>query len=187
MSDTIYLGGLDGLADTLDRIQRDFPDMVRASLEDAFLNTGILEDIWRRTPKSERAKYGERYGVSKRDGSGLKKGWRSMVTPEEAEQLDSYGLTRLANSLLPSGVGTGLDQLGFRRNELGWSFSITSSTPYAAKMHETDKPAEGDYWIPGNGGHGWSTAGTGNKYIEKNIDADKIGRTLAESMARRLK
>ncbi|MBO4797462.1 MAG: hypothetical protein J5494_01635 [Candidatus Methanomethylophilaceae archaeon] len=185
--DLIVIKDFRELNGILDHLQKDFPDMVRDSLEDAFIHSGVMEDIWRRTPKSERAKYGERIGVSKRDGTGLVPHWRDKVTKEQSDKLDAYGMTRLANSLLPSGVGTGLDQLGYQRTQIGWEFSITSSVPYAARMHETEKPAEGDYWTPGNGGYGWSTQGTGRKFIEDKIDPDRMGKILADRMTARMR
>ena len=109
------------------------------------------------------------------------------VTAEQADRLDSYGQTRLANSLLPDGAHTSIDVLGFRKTSEGVEMTIASDVPYAGRMHETDRPAEGDYWTPGNGGYGWSTQGTGNKYIEKVVDASRMAQAMADRMNARMR
>lgn len=40
--------------------------------------------------------------------------------------------------------------------------------PYAEYVHEAKKPLPGEYWEPGAKG-GWTTKGTGQKFIEKNL------------------
>ena len=165
---------------------QDFSKMAKEALYEAYILGGVQADIWAQTPKSQQAKYAERLGNKKgaklmqKSGKGLVSKWRDKVTEEEADWLDSYGMTRLANSLFVQGENTSLDDLGFRQIPGGVEFRIQSSVPYAGRMHETDRPAKGEYWTPGNGGFGWSTPGTGAKYIEDNVDAGK----MAEAMAR---
>ena len=179
-----------GLSVILELLSQDFPALAQEALEDAFVNGGVLEDVWKATPKSERAKYAERIdpdlvryrtGVDGRDSASLARGWRKRVTPEQAEKLDEYGQTRLASSLLPS--LSGLDQLGFRTTSSGVEFSISSSVPYAGRMHETSVPAKGDYWAPGKRG-GWSTAGTGAKYIEDVVDVARVTEALSDCLSK---
>jgi hypothetical protein len=164
----------------------DFVRLAKEALYEAYILGGVQQDIWRATPMSQRAKYAERLGNKKgtrlmnKDGTGLVRGWRGKVTEEEADWLDSVGMGRLRNSLFIQGENTSLDDLGFRQIPGGVEFRLQSSVPYAGRMHETDKPAKGEYWTPGNGGFGWSTPGTGAKYIEDNVDAQK----MAEAMAR---
>lgn len=176
-----------GMAACLRLLSEDFADLAEDALTAAFVNGGVMEEVWRRTPKSQRAKYAERIGESNAKGTGLKRGWRDRVTAEQADRLDSYGQTRLANSLLPDGAHTRIDVLGFRKTSDGVEMTIASDVPYAGRMHETDRPAEGDYWTPGNGGHGWSTPGTGNKYIEGVVDANRMAKAMADRMDARMR
>lgn len=188
MSDAVVVVDDRGLAVCLTLLSEDFADLAEDALTAAFLNGGVLEDIWRRTPKSQRAKYAERIGLKFNPKNGqLARGWRDKVTPAQAERMDSYGQTRLANSLLPDGAHTDIDILGFRRTSDGVEMTIASDVPYAGRMHETDRPAEGDYWVPGNGGFGWSTPGTGNRYIERNVDASRMAKAMADRLNARMR
>lgn len=66
-----------------------------------------------------------------------------------------------------------------------------SFIPYARRVHETKKPAEGEYWQPGQRGfgHGWTTKGTGNKYVERAVrdNAKWIPETFTKQLDKRLK
>lgn len=71
----------------------------------------------------------------------------------------------LKNTVIAGGVrtaSTGVVEFGIRAN---------ANIPYARRIHDTRKPAEGEYWQPGQYGfgHGWTTKGTGNKYIERPV------------------
>jgi hypothetical protein len=187
MSDVTVTVDDEGLKVCIDVLSEDFKDLAEGALTAAFINGGVMEDVWRRTPKSQRAKYAERIGESNAKGTGLKRGWRDRVTPEQADRLDSYGQTRLANSLLPDGAHTRIDVLGFRKTADGVEMTIASDVPYAGRMHETDKPPEGDYWTPGNGGHGWSTQGTGNKYIEDIVKPERMAQAMADRLNARMR
>ena len=187
MSDVAVTVDDRGLAACLRLLSSDFADLAEDALTAAFVNGGVEMEVWRRTPKSDRAKYAERIGESNRKGTGLKPGWRDRVTAEQADRLDSYGQTRLANSLLPDGAHTSIDVLGFRTTSEGVEMTISSDVPYAGRMHETDVPAEGDYWTPGNGGFGWSTQGTGNRYIERIVDAQRMAQAMADRLNARMR
>jgi len=183
MSDVTVTVDDRGLAACLRLLSEDFADLAEDALTAAFVNGGVMEEIWKRTPKSQRAKYAERIGLKYNPRNGqLARGWRDQVTPEQAEKMDSYGQTRLANSLLPDGAHTGIDILGFRKTSDGVEMTISSDVPYAGRMHETDRPAEGEYWTPGNGGFGWSTPGTGNKYIERIVDVQRMAQAMADRL-----
>ena len=91
-------------------------------------------------------------------------------------------MSRLRDSLLPGGAHTRIDVLGFRKTSDGVEMTIASDVPYAGRMHETEIPAEGDYWTPGNGGYGWSTQGTGNKYIDRTVDASRMAKAMADRL-----
>lgn len=187
MSDVTVTVDDKGLAACLDLLSQDFADLAEYALAAAFVNGGVMEEMWHRIPKSERAKYAERLGESTKGGKGLKSGWRDRVTAEQADRLDSYGMARLSDSLLPGGAHTRIDVLGFRKTSEGVEMTIASDVPYAGRMHETDRPAEGDYWTPGNGGYGWSTQGTGNKYIEKVVDANRMAQAMADRLNARMR
>lgn len=193
MSDVTIKVDDDGMEAVVKALGEGFARLAKEAVFEAYVLGGVQHDIWRAIPKSQQAKYAERLGnkegkrLMKPDGTGLRRGWRQMVTEEQADWLDSYGQTRLANSLLPRGGETGLDDLGFRETSEGVEFRIQSSVPYAGRMHETDKPAKGEYWTPGNGGFGWSTPGTGAKYIEDNVDARKMAEAMARCIAAKVK
>lgn len=187
MSDVTVTVDDRGLAACLRLLSEDFADLAEDALTAAFVNGGVMEEMWHRIPQSERAKYAERIGESNTKGTGLKRGWRDRVTPEQADRLDSYGMSRLRNSLLPDGAHTRIDVLGFRTTSEGVEMTISSDVPYAGRMHETEIPAEGDYWTPGNGGFGWSTTGTGNKYIESVVDANRMAEAMADRMNARMR
>ncbi len=196
MSDATVTVDDRGLAACLSLLSRDFADLAEDALTAAFVNGGVMEEMWHRIPQSERAKYAERINpgivkTSTRANGGqkveLKGGWRDRVTPEQADRLDSYGMSRLRDSLLPGGAHTRIDVLGFRTTSDGVEMTISSDVPYAGRMHETETPAEGDYWTPGNGGFGWSTTGTGNKYIEDVVDAQRMAEAMADRMNARMR
>lgn len=176
-----------GLAACLRLLSEDFADLAEDALTAAFVNGGVMEEMWHRVPQSQRAKYAERIGESTKNGKGLKSGWRDRVTAEQADRLDSYGMGRLRDSLLPGGAHTRIDVLGFRKTSDGVEMTIASDVPYAGRMHETEIPAEGDYWTPGNGGYGWSTPGTGNKYIERTVDAQRMAKAMADRLNARMR
>ena len=182
MSDATVTVDDKGLAACLRLLSQDFADLAEYALTAAFVNGGVMDEIWHRVPQSERAQYAERIGESNAKGTGLKRGWRDRVTAEQADRLDSYGMSRLRDSLLPGGAHTRIDVLGFRKTSDGVEMTIASDVPYAGRMHETEIPAEGDYWTPGNGGYGWSTQGTGNKYIDRTVDASRMAKAMADRL-----
>ena len=106
----------------------------------------------------------------------------------EIARVQEYGQERLANSILPYGDAAGSKNLQVRRRQGAVELVLSSSVPYAARMHETRKPGEGEYWTPGKT-EGWSSARTGNRYLEKPyIDLeDRIVRELGNQLDRELK
>lgn len=187
MSDVAVTVDDRGLAACLSLLSKDFADLAEDALTAAFVDGGVMEEMWHRIPQSERAKYAERMGVGFDKKGQLARGWRDKVTPEQADRLDAYGMSRLRDSLLPGGAHTRIDVLGFRTTSEGVEMTISSDVPYAGRMHETEVPAEGDYWTPGNGGFGWSTPGTGSKYVEDVVDAQRMAEAMADRMNARMR
>ena len=200
------------LANALRRLQDEWKEIAVEALADAFLLSGFLEAVWVRTPKSSREKYASRYSsvvlkVDRRDSSdpadwstALRSGWADRLLREAREngtraldkreaavaRLNEYGMERLANSLLPNGINKSSLQVAERDG--GIALILSSSVPYAARMHETDTPAEGDYWIVGRK-TGWSARNTGNRYIERPYEEyqDRIVEEFGKQIDRRLR
>jgi len=57
------------------------------------------------------------------------------------------------------------------RNAVTFGAHAPASLGYAGYVHEARKPREGQYWREGMHGHGrgWTTQGTGNKFVEKAV------------------
>ena len=178
----------------LPQLQSDWPEVAERAMKDALVGTKYLQEAWRRIPKSNKARYASRYaGVDLRirkkgdpnDPSSwsvsLPSDWRKRAvqyhvrkttksgresftgpTMKGLDSIEQYGLGRLSNSILPR-----LDDSVFevQRTSHMVRLTLSSSVPYAARMHEAEKPREGDYWTPGKT-HGWTAYGTGNKYLE---------------------
>lgn len=175
-----------GLSKGLDELARDWPNLRRDALEGAILHSGLLEGIWMRTPKSLMQRYASQMGAGHIGANGqLPRGWRKKMDAKTLARLDQYGQERLARSLMPNGnrpgmMGTGLD---IRTTADGAVWRIRSSIKYAAKVHDTKYPTEGQYWAPG--GKGWTTPGTGNKFLSRPAEqyAGAIARELAKNLS----
>lgn len=199
------------LSHRLRELGNDWQTVSENAMRDAMLVTGFLQAVWDRAPKSDRARYASRYrGVALdvlqkgREGDPsswtvkLRTGWdRAVMSGAETtrerdrresaiQRLNEYGMVRLANSLIPGG-NPKHNPLKVRHTFGAVSLVLASSISYAARMHETLKPAEGDYWTPGKD-HGWSASGTGNRYIEKPLEdyQDKIVQEFAYQIDREL-
>ena len=103
-------------------------------------------------------------------------------------RVQEYGQERLANSVLPFGKECGEENLRVRRRARAVELVLSSNVPYAARMHEATKPAEGEYWTPGKR-TGWSAARTGNRYLDKPYRdlESKIIRELGYQLDRELR
>lgn len=179
--------GIGGLCRGLDSMSRDWPNLRRDALEGAILNGGLLDAIWERTPKSMMQRYAAEYGgVRINSKGGLERGWRRKMDPETLARVEQYGQERLARSLMPHGNRPGAKGMGLdiRTTSDGAIWRIRSSIAYAEKVHEAKHPREGQYWTP-NGGRGWTTPGTGNKYLSRPAEecAGRIARELARNLS----
>lgn len=177
------------LSEMMQQLGRDWPDIMEDAFGKATISSGYLGDVWRRTPKSDRARYASTYrnvktsikerGEDNRPETwkmNLSSGWRKQmmkgVDGDEATskrqrsiaRIEEYGNERLANSLLPDGQR--VSSFRIHRTAKNIMMTLSSSVPYALRMHETEKPAEGQYWTPGQR-YGWSSGKTGNKFLEK--------------------
>ena len=194
MSDVTVTVDDRGLAACLSLLSRDFADLAEDALTAAFVNGGVEMEVWRRTPKSDRTRVAQDVGLDtnidnpRGDPARITtRKWREKVTPKQAAKVDAAGMTRLALSVLPQGPATPVDVLGFRRTSEGAEMRLASSVPYAGYVHETENPAEGEYWDHSKKGKGWSTPGTGNKYIEDVVDAQRMAEAMADRMNARMR
>ncbi len=74
--------------------------------------------------------------------------------------------------------------------EVEFGVRANAQIPYAYYVHEAKKPGEGEYWTGGRGfGRGWTTLGTGNKYVQKPVDDNRewIPKTLTDRLDRELR
>lgn len=205
------------LADRLQRLGEDWPDIAEKAMKDAMVNSKYLQEAWRRTPKSNRARYASHYaGVNLRirekgdpnDPSSWKvslpSDWRKKAVQYHVKSKTKGGRERFTGPTM-----RGMDRIdSYGRGRLsssilphrdGSDFTVrrakghillilSSSVEYAARIHEAKRPAEGDYWTPDKT-HGWSAYGTGNKYLEKPYQElqDKIVKQFGRSVDRELK
>ena len=209
----VIVDDLGTLSRALADLADDFDDIMESAMRSALLLTGYFDEVWQRTPKSDRAKYAAKYLdiplVVKQKGrandpsswdASLPSSWerRAMKgadTPRararasaSIQRLNEYGMERLANSILPFGLHD--RSLQVRRRAGAVELVLSSSVPYAARMHETAKPREGEYWTPGKK-TGWSAARTGNRYLElpyqqlQHKILDEFGRQVDVELRRR--
>ena len=197
------------LAGNLRKLAEDWEEVAEDAMKGALVDGGYLREVMIRIPKSEYARYasrltGEVNGERRRvgltvtkagsaDGTGwgykLPSSWakRWGVDPKRAAKVrERYGHGRLQKSIVPDGNSN--QSFWVTRNGGKLAIALSSSLPYAARMHEARKPAEGDYWRPGRD-DGWSTPRTGNKYLERPYIElqDKILRQFGRNVDRILR
>lgn len=201
----VYVTDLGELASALSALADEWDSVMEKAMREALLRTGFYGAVWARTPRSDRAKYASRYKdvrltINSRGRDDDPSTWSVSVDRLEEQmmrgvqgtadrdrrqrsidRINEYGMNRLSNSILPHGHDTdGADKnLQVRRRAGAIELVLSSSVPYAARMHEAVKPAEGEYWTPGKR-TGWSAARTGNRYLDKPYEdlQDKILRQL---------
>lgn len=212
----VQIEDLNELVKGLAQLQTDWPDIAEKAMKDAMVSTKYLQEAWRRIPKSNRARYASRYAgvdlnIRKRgdpnDPSSwevsLPSDWRKRAVQYHVrnttksgrerftgpsigsmDRIDRYGLGRLSNSILPRQDATAF-HVSKTANSV--TLSLSSSVEYAARIHEAEKPVEGDYWTPGKT-HGWTAYGTGNKFLERPFVElqDKIARQFSANIDREL-
>ncbi len=73
---------------------------------------------------------------------------------------------------------------------LEFGVRATSNLTYAQYVHERTVPGEGEYWSEGSHGlgRGWTTKGTGNKFVQRPVEeyADYIPEALTKLIDKRL-
>lgn len=184
-------------ADRIKRLQNQLPRLMRDSIEDALTNgdSEILADIWKRTPQSDRARYAFRYkaigrGDWKKDGSGLRNGWRKKIEDDETvsaqvgmdrlNRLDQYGQQRLRKAVFGGQDTYGIKGMRVATDRRSARFAlVVEGVPYARRMHEAINIV--DYWsgstdkgIGDKRGRGWSTIGTGAKFLTDPVQEKKL-------------
>lgn len=148
-------------ADIIGKRCDDFHRLFISNREDVFagaiVNSGLYGEVWRRTPKADRGRYGK-----------------------------SAGRIQLARSIMPAGASDPkLKRLPKVYTQHTLSYVLGSDKSYAPFVHDATKPAEGHYWdrhsTQSSGmASGWSTPRTGNKFLEKPImeNQDKVLKAL---------
>ena len=212
---TTYHVGIEDLNELvkgLEQLQTDWPDIAEKAMKDAMVSTKYLQEAWRRIPKSNMARYASMAGATlaiKRRGDpndpsqweASLRGWekqREKLLTDAAkggtvardrrerslDRIERYGRGRLSNSILPRQDATAF-HVSKTANSV--TLSLSSSVEYAARIHEAEKPVEGDYWTPGKT-HGWTAYGTGNKFLERPFIElqDKIARQFSANIDREL-
>lgn len=176
MIHTVYIDNPAVLVQDLRVLGAELPSILSDCMRNALILTGCIDDIWTRTPKSSRDRYAGRYKsawdlIDQRTGNlrkGVRKSQVQGLTPEQQWRVNQYGNENLANSLIPG--GNTRSDAPFTVEIMGAHVrvSIGSSVVYAARIHETEKPGEGEMydWTDPTS-PGWSAEGTGNKYIER--------------------
>ena len=209
----VIVDDLGTLSRALADLADDFDDIMEKAMRSALLLTGYFDEVWQRTPKSDRARYASNYRgvdliVKQRGRTNDPSTWQATLpsswdrgvmsgadTPRERDRrsaaiqrLNEYGMERLANSILPFGRHD--RSLQVRRRSGAVELVLSSSVPYAARMHVAAKPREGEYWTPGKR-TGWSAARTGNRYLElpyqqlQHKILDEFGRQVDVELHRR--
>lgn len=182
MTIRVYVSDLHALAEKWRRFGDQWEDLAKDAVIGALMDGGFVREVSIRVPKSEYARYAANLRGWKIDKDGnpirtrveltksgkLPSNWRKKfgVNAADADRVqDKYGHGTLQKSLLPNGEKS--DPFEVKVGSKGSiSFRLSSSLVYANRMHETDKPAEGEYWAPGLD-RGWSTPRTGNGYLWK--------------------
>lgn len=128
--------------------------------------TGFLEAVWKQAPKSSRQRYAKRASskVDITSKGALPSGWRKQLSPKTLERVDATGQQRLAKSLMPQGGPQLREDAGEVR------YIIESTVPYASFVHNAEKPRPGAYWDGSRRGGGWSTPGTGPRYLDEPLE-----------------
>lgn len=170
----------------LDRASALWPDIREDALLGALVNGRLLGDIYRRTPKSYRARYAktsrDAFKKYSKGGVGLSSGWQRHHSQSALDRLNRYGQERLARSLQPwKGVRTAASLRNMVRSTSGGiRFEISSDLPYARRMHEAGDLGQ---WTFGRD-RGWSTPGTGDRFIS--IPAKEDAADLVQNMTRNI-
>ena len=207
----VYVSDLGELAKAFGKLADEWEHIAEYAMKNALLRTGYYDRVWQRTPKSDRNRYAAKYRgvdmVVKRKGKeNDPSSWKTQIprkrekavlswaeTPREhdrraraVQRLNEYGMERLANSVLPYGRDS--KSLQVRRRQGTIELVLSSSVPYAARMHEAKKPREGEYWTPGEDS-GWSASRTGNRYLDKPHEElqDKILKEFVKGVDQRLR
>lgn len=204
------------LAERLDKLQADWPGIAEQAMKDALVSSKYLQEAWRRTPKSNRARYASAYAgvelrIRKKGDPNNPSQWEASLPSDWRKRAVEYHVKKATQSGRERFTGPtmrGMDQIDryglgrlsnsilprqdgsvfqVSRTSSSVTLSLSTSLEYAARVHEAKKPIEGDYWTPGKD-HGWSAYGTGNKFLEKPYRdlQDKIAKRFAANVDREL-
>ena len=185
---TIRCSDLSQAAAALSRLSAGWETVSRDSMVSALVLSPLLSDVWRRTPKSLMQRYALRAGQrlqTRKDGSKTlaRRVWAQGRSTRTVQRLQTYGQQRLARALMPWRGTATASQLRqtVRRTACGCTLTLSSSLPYARRMHDRRSSL---VWDGRPYGRGWSTEGTGGGYISGPVRSD--GGRVASEYARSL-
>lgn len=205
------------LSHRLEKLAEDWPDIAEKAMKDAMVGSKYLQEVWRRTPKSNMHRYASQYrGVDLEIGkegdpndpstweTKLPSNWRQKAVEWHVDNRTKGGRERFTRPSMRS-----MDRIErYGRERLARSIlphqdgsdfhvvkgtksvilTLSSSVEYAARIHEAKKPVEGNYWTPGKTS-GWSAYGTGNRFLERPYVElqDKIVKLFGRNVDKELK
>lgn len=184
----IRVSDMGDFKDRIGRMKASLPRIMSDSIAEALTNgrSEVLADIWKRTPASDRYRYAYRYkaieeGDWKQDGTALKSGWRKAIRDNNGQRsldrLDAYGMQNLRKAVFGGQDTYGIKGLVVKTGNGRASFTIqvkTEDAPYARRIHEATDITT--YWASSKNavgdkrGRGWSTQGTGAKFLTDPVD-----------------
>lgn len=186
------------LSETLGRFRRVWPDIADEAFIGTAVNGPLLQDIYRRTPKSLMQRYAlksmAQRGLAGADARLGKRGrlarsrWTAGLSAEDIAKIERYGQENLAKSILPK-MGRMDDASAKGRIRIvpeGRQMIFSTDVPYAERMHEHGTHGQ---WDGSPYGRGWSTPGTDSHYISGPIaeDSREMAEVLMETIHERLR
>lgn len=159
----VNINSLQEFQDRMDVLGQNAEDYIQKAMYDA-LNGNVRSAIIKMTPLATTRRYAYNYdskgNQTRKKGKGQKKVAGNVGTLRKSFRLEIKGTDEI---------------------------QIGHSAPYAGYVHDTKKPLMGDYWEPGKKG-GWTTKGTGPKYVESIISdaADVIPENAVRSLDKRM-
>lgn len=199
-SRTLYVKTLDEATDLIRSFSERKEEVLTEAMVGALVNSPFLDDVWRRTPKSERARYAEMMGlkVNWSNRAQIESRWKDKILGDESvspataldryKRLEAYGNSNLAKSIQPWGQKRSAHDLESHVSHSNGivSFSLWSNLPYARRVHESEVPAS-NVWRPGQK-RGWSVRGTSGHFLYGTPDSpvEKYRRRLMAEIGRNI-
>ncbi len=142
------IGSVEQFAEKMNILKSEAAEIFQQSLYDS-LNGQVSTEMKRRIPLATIRRYNRTY-----DKSG-----KEIKSKRKKKNKTTGNMGSLRKSF----------RLEIKGTE---EINIGTTAPYSNFVHERKKPVEGHYWEAGKDG-GWTTKGTGNKFIEKPLNDHK--------------